>query len=172
MPDFKLREINEGDAESFLTLCKQLDQETSFMLLEADERVTTASEQQEKLRAVARKDNQTIIVAELDGKLVGYVAGLGGEYRRNWHKAEVVIGILQDCTGQRLGTKLLEELENWAREKNLHKLELTVMAHNERAIKLYKKMGFQVEGVSVDSLFVDGRYVDELDMAKILDRDG
>jgi hypothetical protein len=29
-------------------------------------------------------------------------------------------------------------------------------------------MGFEVEGISVDSLFVDGRFVDELDMAKLL----
>ena len=26
-------------------------------------------------------------------------------------------------------------------------LELTVMAHNERAIRLYKKMGFEIEGI-------------------------
>jgi len=36
------------------------------------------------------------------------------------------------------------------------------------AATLYKKMGFVVEGTSVDSLFVNGRYVDELDMAKFI----
>jgi RimJ/RimL family protein N-acetyltransferase len=33
---------------------------------------------------------------------------------------------------------------------------------------LYQKMGFQVEGIKKDSLLVDGVYVDEYYMGKIL----
>jgi lipid II:glycine glycyltransferase (peptidoglycan interpeptide bridge formation enzyme) len=36
---------------------------------------------------------------------------------------------------------------SWAIERGFHRLELTVNTHNERAIRLYKKMGFEVEGV-------------------------
>ena len=42
------------------------------------------------------------------------------------------------------------------------------MVHNERAIRLYKKMGFEIEGTKKHSLFVNGQYVDEYYMAKIL----
>lgn len=44
---------------------------------------------------------------------------------------------------------------------------LTVMTHNSRAIALYKKMGFTIEGLKKHSMKVDGRYVDEYLMAKI-----
>jgi RimJ/RimL family protein N-acetyltransferase len=57
---------------------------------------------------------------------------------------------------------------SWARERGFHRLELTVMTHNERAIRLYKKMGFEVEGVKKHSLFVNGEYVDEYYMAKLI----
>jgi len=162
----KIREIREQDTAEFLALCKQLDGETAFMLLEPGERMTTTAEQRDLIRKILSQDNQTILVAQTDGRLVGYIAGLGGKYHRNRHKVDIVIGILLDYSGQGLGTKLFTALEDWARSHDLHKLELTVMAHNERAISLYKKMGFVVEGISVDSLFVNGRYVDELDMAK------
>jgi RimJ/RimL family protein N-acetyltransferase len=42
------------------------------------------------------------------------------------------------------------------------------MAHNSRAIRLYERMGFSVEGRRAECLFVDGQFIDELTMAAIL----
>jgi RimJ/RimL family protein N-acetyltransferase len=63
---------------------------------------------------------------------------------------------------------MLSKLEQWAEGIGIRRLELTVMTHNERAVGLYKKIGFEVEGLRKDSLYVDGRYVDEYSMAKLL----
>jgi RimJ/RimL family protein N-acetyltransferase len=163
-----IRQIRETDASAFLALCSALDEETQFMLMEPGERQTTVEEQRERIRGILSKDNHTILVAESSGKLVGYVAGLGGPYRRNRRTVHVVMGILQAFGGQGLGAKLLAELEKWAREHEMHRLELTVMAHNERAISLYRKMGFETEGTKRHSLSVNGAYVDEYYMAKLL----
>jgi RimJ/RimL family protein N-acetyltransferase len=59
-------------------------------------------------------------------------------------------------------------LEKWAAERQLYRLELTVMTHNERAIRLYRRLGFEIEGTKRDSLWVDGSYVDEYCMSKLL----
>lgn len=163
-----IREIQEHDARDFLELGRKLVEETQFMMLEPGERLTTVEEQRERISGTLSKDNSTILVAQSNSKLVGFVTGLGGAYRRNRHSVHVVIGILQAFTGQGLGTKLLSELEKWARGREIHRLELTVMVHNERAIGLYKKMGFEVEGTIRHSLFVNGAYVDEYYMAKLL----
>lgn len=139
------------------------------MLYEPDERKTTLNQQIGLIRRVAELPNRVIFLALTDdGEAVGYVAVLGGLARRNSHKADVTIGIAQEFTGQGLGTRLMETVETWAREQGLHKLELTVMADNERAIALYRKMGFRDEGRQADSLRVNGRYVDELSMGKLL----
>jgi RimJ/RimL family protein N-acetyltransferase len=42
------------------------------------------------------------------------------------------------------------------------------MARNIRAIRLYERMGFAVEGRRCECLLVDGQFVDELTMAAIL----
>ena len=42
------------------------------------------------------------------------------------------------------------------------------MAPNMRARSLYGRMGYVEEGVKRDSMFVDGGFVDEVMMAKIL----
>lgn len=163
-----IRPITVDDAAAYLMLCRQLDTETKFMMLEAGERTTTVGEQRARIADLLSHSNQTILLADKGGSLAGYIAALGGGYRRNRHSAHVVIGILQAFAGQGVGTQLFAALEVWARAHAIHRLELTVMAHNERGLALYKKMGFAVEGTKRHSLLVDDVYVDEYYMARLL----
>lgn len=164
-----LRTIREGDAEQFLSLCRQLDEETHFMLLEPGERTTTLDQQRERIQRILGQANQTIFVAEAEGRLVGYIAGMGGDYQRNRKTVHIVIGILQSYSGQGIGKRLFQALEEWAVEQGIHRLELVVMTHNQRGIALYQRMGYQVEGVKRDDLYVDGGFIDQYMMAKLLE---
>lgn len=163
-----IREIREDDAENFLSLCKQLDEESKFMLLEPGERKTTPEEQRQRIREALSRDNQVIFVAEEQGSLAGYLSASGGRFARNRHEAYIVVGLLEKFTGKGIGTAFFEQLEDWAKKHRIHRLELTVMVHNRRGVGLYQKMGFTVEGIKRDSLFVDGAYVDEYSMAKLV----
>jgi len=165
----ELRTIQEQDAEQYLALCRQLDKETHFMLLEPGERTTTVEEQRERIRTILAGANKTIILAVAEGKLVGYIAGIGGDYRRNWKTVHIVIGVLQEYSGQGIGKRLFLALEEWAVGKAIHRLELNVMTHNQRGILLYQRMGYEVEGVKRDDLFVDGGYINQYFMAKLLE---
>lgn len=42
------------------------------------------------------------------------------------------------------------------------------MENNEAGIALYKKMGFDIEGIKRNSLYVDGQYINEYYMSKLL----
>ena len=139
------------------------------MLLEPGERSETVPDRAQSLQSIADEENSIVLVAEQGQLLVGYVEARGGEFRRNRHCAHVVIGVRQASSGRGLGTALLRELSTWAEHHGVRRLELTVMAHNERAIALYRRSGFEVEGTRRRSLLVDGHYVDELVLAKLLD---
>ncbi|WP_153064432.1 GNAT family N-acetyltransferase, partial [Bacillus thuringiensis] len=45
-------------------------------------------------------------------------------------------------------------------ELNLHRLSLRVFSFNERAIKLYKSLGFQHEGTCKEAIFRNGTWHD------------
>lgn len=45
------------------------------------------------------------------------------------------------------GAKLLQHMINWARNHRYKKIWLTVYSDNSQAMKLYKKFGFQIEGI-------------------------
>jgi RimJ/RimL family protein N-acetyltransferase len=163
-----VREATAQDAGTLLALKRALDRETSFMLLEPDERTTTEAEVAEALRAFEARPNSVVLVADRRGELVGYVEATCGSLRRNRHTAHVVIGVRQQHAGRGIGRRLLTELESWARANGVRRLELTVMTHNERAVSLYRKLGYEVEGTRRAALFVEGQLVDELWMAKLL----
>jgi RimJ/RimL family protein N-acetyltransferase len=50
-------------------------------------------------------------------------------------------------------------------DMNLHRVALSVLADNERAIRLYRKIGFVEEGRSREAVFKHGKYMDLIDMA-------
>ena len=139
-----IRHITTDDASEFLAHMKQLDQETPYMVFELDERQTTVEQMREMLQKTVEAATKTILVAVDGDKIVGHIAVLGGSYVHIRHKGHIVIGILDEYTGQKLGTRLFEAAESWARQVGLRRLELTVMAHNQRGIALYEKMGLSL----------------------------
>ena len=62
---------------------------------------------------------------------------------------------------------LNSELDKWARENNLTRLELTVVSSNIVAKHLYEKNGFEIEGTRKNAMIIDGKYVDEYYIAKL-----
>jgi RimJ/RimL family protein N-acetyltransferase len=165
-----LRPAGPGDAAALLALKQRLDLETSFMLLEPSERDADVAALARELDEPARSGNSVVIVADAGGELVGYVELAGGGFRRSRATALVVIGVLAAVSGRGIGGGLLAEARHWAAGHGLHRLELTVMAHNHRAIELYQRAGFSIEGRRTECLLIDGRFVDELYMAMVLSR--
>jgi len=163
-----IRPVTIDDAAALLALRQQIDVETKFMMLEPGERQTTVEQERERIAAMLQADNKMTWVVEDDGRLVGWLWANGGDYRRNHHTVHIVIGIRESHTGRGIGARLFETCETWARDKNLHRLELTVMTHNARGIALYQKMGFEIEGTARHQMRVDGEYVDLHYMSKLL----
>ncbi|WP_093044984.1 GNAT family N-acetyltransferase [Thalassobacillus cyri] len=164
----KIRHIDIADTENLRALMQQVEAESNFMLYESGERDISIERQKTMIESIQDQENAAIFLADLDGDLVGYLIAVGGKAKRTKHSVYLVIGILADFRSKKIGTKLFQALEVWAQEKDIHRLELTVVTGNEAGLGLYKKAGFEVEGTKRDSLLIDGEYVDEYYMAKLL----
>lgn len=163
-----IRRATIDDGSALLDLKNALDHETRMMMFEAGERTTTVDEYRKALLTFLDRSNCGLFVAGTGAQLVGFLEAAGGDFRRNRHSAVIVLGVLEGYRGRGIGKRLLEELEKWSSERGVTRLELTVMAHNERALRLYERAGFVTEGTRRRSLLVDGKWVDEFLMAKVL----
>jgi len=61
--------------------------------------------------------------------------------------ADLGMMVAKDARGQGVGSALLEAGVSWAREVGAHKVALQVWPHNEAALGLYRKFGFEQEGL-------------------------
>jgi len=167
----RIRTVSAEDAERFYQMSCRLDRETKYMLYEPGEReekATNLNRLKATLEAAAKdEDFMKVAVNERD-EIVGYLWAQRERLNRNAHVAYIVIGILKDYRHQGIGTEFFRLLDEWAKEKGLVRLELTVECINVDAVKLYEKCGFQIEGTREKSMKVDGEFVDEYYMAKIL----
>lgn len=164
-----IRELGVEDAEAFLELLMRTDAEAKYLLFEEGERKSSVQEQAERIAKYRARGNATIFVAEdEDGRMVGYLSAVGGEAKRNRHCVHIVIGIRDGYRGRGIGSGLFAALESWARAKGIVRLELGLMAENEAAFALYAKFGFVVEGRRPKAFLVDGAWIDEILMHKLL----
>jgi RimJ/RimL family protein N-acetyltransferase len=164
----EIRQVRLNDAENFVRVIKQVENEAHYMLFEAGERNISIDKQTKIIESILKEDNSTIFIAEEEKEIVGYLMVFGGKAKRNKHASYLVVGIVQSHRGKGLGTKLFMALNKWAINHKIHRLELTVVTQNEAGLGLYKKMGFEIEGTKRHSLFIDGKFVDEYYMSKLL----
>jgi putative acetyltransferase len=78
--------------------------------------------------------------------------------------------ISKNLQGRGFGKKILDHIKTYAAEQNKIRIELTVDINNAGAIALYKKSGFDVEGLVRKSyrLNTTNEYYDEYLMAVLL----
>ena len=111
--------------------------------------------------------DEYMLVAEVDGSVVGSIGIRRGKDRLA-HVAGLGMSVHDDYQNRGIGTELMRAIldmtDNWL---NIRRVELDVYTDNLRAVHLYKKFGFEIEGVRRDFAFRDGEYVDAYHMARL-----
>lgn len=163
-----IRKAVAADAERLVGLMADAEQ-SGFMLFEPGERRMTPEQMSKRIAAIEQDKSSGILLAEDNGELKGYLFIIGNNPQRRSHSVYLAIGIGEASRGQGVGTRLFEQLDAWVAEKQIHRLELTVMIHNRAGVALYQKAGFKIEGIKKNSLKINGEYIDEYYMAKLLE---
>jgi RimJ/RimL family protein N-acetyltransferase len=163
-----IREATPEDAAALIALWEQLLAETPFLLLEPGEATPRVDDYAARMADRSKTENGVTFVAEMEGALVGVIFGNRGNVRRKRHTLSLALAVLEAHWGRGVGRALLAAVEEWASRRKVHRLELSVHVTNERAVALYEKMGFAREGMKRHSLIVNGRFVDELIMSRLL----
>jgi putative acetyltransferase len=131
-----------------------------------------ASEETQRARLVdslAPGKADVLLVAERGGEIVGS-CGMhpAGASPRRRHVMALGISVRADAQGQGVGSALMQAMCDYAdRWIGLLRLELCVYVDNERAIALYRRFGFEVEGRHRGYVLRDGAFVDAFAMARL-----
>jgi ribosomal protein S18 acetylase RimI-like enzyme len=165
---FTVREAKTDDAKALSELRVKIDGETENMDRESGENFIDEEGFKQVILNDARQKNHLFLVAEADGKIVGFSRCEGSSLKRTSHRVEFGVCVLKEYWGIGIGKKLLAESIRWAESAAIKKITLQVLETNQNAIQLYKKHGFAIEGVlRKDKLLSDGVYYDTIVMGRI-----
>lgn len=164
-----IREATPDDAGAVLVLLERLFGETNRLLYEPGELALTPEQYACRMAAGIARGTFFMNVATQNSTLVGICYGSLGHVRRNRHVLSFGLGVLRTHWRHGIGAELVQSAQHWARARGASRLELRVQADDERARRLYRRLGFVDEGLARDALRIDGRYVDEVVMAMHLE---
>lgn len=116
------------------------------------------------------KPTNLLLVAEVEGKLVGHIDFYGASRKRLLHTGHFGLGIREEYRSRGVGKALLSKLISWAKGNGvIEKINLQVIANNARGIALYESLGFLESGRKRREIKLeDGSYVDDVSMELIL----
>ena len=138
-----IRNGDEPDGNDVFDVFNRTHGETDYLLTYPDENSFDSEQEAQFLKEKAISPNEIELVAIVDGKIAG-TAGIEsvGEKYKVKHRAEFGIGILKEYWGLGLGKALTKACIQSAIDAGYEQLELNVIAENERALSLYRSLGF------------------------------
>ncbi len=168
---YKIRPAVRGDAKKLSELRLQIDGETENMDREQGEGFIDEAAFERIIENDATHPRNLFLVADYDGRLIGYSRCQGYDLKRFSHKVVYGLGVLMDFWGYAIGKNLMMESIAWADSIGIKKIVLEgVLETNEKAIEMYKRLGFEIEGtMKKDKLLSDGKYYTSYIMSRFND---
>lgn len=162
----EIRLIKPSDAKKFVDFYEKLAKETDYLMFTPEETAKKAAQEEDFIKKY--DDYKQVFIAVEDDEIIGYLGISRSHLSKLKHTAKFTVGVLDDYKRQGVATKLIAFAENWAKEKDIKRLEMTVITEDEPAIALFEKTGFEEEGTRKNSVNVNDQYYDEIFMAKAI----
>ena len=115
-------------------------------------------------------EREIILVATLDGKVVGYSVVLIPEKqcKSTIHVGEIGTWVLKEYRGLGIGHFLIGSIFKYTKMNSFEKLVIKVRSSNEVALNFYRKLGFEEIGRFKKQIKIDDIYEDHVLMEKFL----
>ena len=160
-----IRKAKVEDAHAIVTAEQEIAQTPGYFCSQPSE----LSEQNviRTINVLGESENGIYLVAEQEGKIAGHAFLEPLHLKSICHVAQLSIGVHHGWQEKGIGTALMKQVIDWAKQsKTIEKIELNVRASNDRAIALYKKMGFIEEGRLKNRIKInESLYIDDVLMA-------
>ncbi|MCR2821733.1 GNAT family N-acetyltransferase [Lederbergia panacisoli] len=164
-----IREATESDALQILKHTKKVFNENpNVTAITIDEFNSTVDEEKEWINS--HNTQGLLLVAEVNRNIIGMLSFRLSPWKRLSHQGIFEISVQEKFANKGIGTSLIKGLLAWARAvQRIEKISLEVFSNNDRAIQLYKKLGFIEEGRLKNHVKLgSNEYVDDILMSKFI----
>lgn len=165
---YTIRNVISEDASNLIDYLALISGESDNLTFGPGQLTITIDDEMKFIENAIKSSNQYFILAEKDGLVIGNLNFTGGTKPRLAHSGEFGVSVLKEYWGNGIAYELISLLIKWAKENRITKINLTVREDNEKAINLYKKLGFEIEGLIRRRFYINGKYYDSHQMGLIV----
>jgi len=156
-----IRQATADDARAVLDYIEHISGESDFLSFGPGEFELTESQEADFLRQCRASNNQLYILGSIDDTIVSTLVFSAGRRPRVRHSGEFSMSVRKPRWGLGIGSLMLDTLIAWARDTDIvKKINLRVRTDNQRAIRLYERRGFVIEGTIRKAILFNGSYFD------------
>ena len=156
-----IREAAPEDARGLLAYIAAISGESDFLSFGPGEFELTDTEEEGILRQYRDANNRLYMVGRINDTIVSALSFSAGHRPRTRHSGELGLSVRRPYWGLGIGSLMLDTLIEWAKgTKIVRKINLRVRIDNQRAIRLYERKGFVIEGTIHRDVCVDGQFFD------------
>ena len=156
-------------APQMLKYLKDTCGETHFLLRTPEECDMPMDAERAFLQSILDSETAVMILCMVDGRIAGNCQISRKNRAKNCHRASVAIALYREFWGLGIGTAMFEAMIALAKNWGLMQLELEVIEGNQRAMALYRKMGFETISYIPNAIrLADGTMLKEYTMIKPL----
>ena len=168
--EFTIRQAQPNDAEQLLEHIQLLLNEPGIPIpLQPGEFTLSVEQERQILTDALGSVSAAYFVAEAGGRLIGEINCRCGTRRAFSHVAMLGMSVHAEWRRRGVGCQLMAAALAWAKSTgSVTRMELFVYADNHAAIHLYENFGFEVEGRRRQAVRQDGKFVDDLIMARLV----
>jgi len=142
----RIREALPADGPALVDVIMAINEETEF-LGTSEDRPLWAERPEQGLREMRLRGTGVYFIAIDASGVIGFLGAFPGGFARTRGIVYVAhVGVRERRRGRGIGPRLFEALEAWARTRKARRLELRVDVDNPRALALYRRRGFEIEG--------------------------
>ena len=166
--------IRTAKLKDAMTLCDfmyRISKERIYSIVEPEEFKETHKSYRKRIERFNNSPGKLYLVAEHNKKILGLIQFDNFDFNKCKHNGFVTIFIGRQWRNKGIGRLLMNEFLIWAKQNEMiEKVTLSVFSNNNRAINLYRKMGFKQEGRCPRDMKINGKYVDSVLMYKFVKR--
>ncbi len=156
-------------AKKIVDFLNEVGGETDFLTYGLGEFPFSVEEEKIIISECIESDFCLMIIAEIENEIASQLFLQRSNRSRLAHIGDIGITVSKKYWGNSIGKHMILTAIEWARQKGIAKLQLQVRSDNDRAIGLYKRLGFNIEGLIGRAIKLNGNYFDDYIMGLVLD---
>lgn len=149
------------DAEAIVAFLNAVGGETDFLTFGHNEFAVSVAQERTILAEFISQEYELMLIGTIDNTVVAHLIIQRSAKKRLAHSGDLSVSVSKKHWGKSIGRHMIETALTWACSHGITKMQLQVGTTNERAVRLYKQLGFVIEGTITQALKIGDIYFDD-----------